>query len=324
MKKVLLLFGGKSTEHFVSCKSVKSIIENIDKDLFEFEICGISLDGDFYKFDDDLIYLENGNWMNSNIKKIDNIIEYLKSFDVVFPITHGNYGEDGKLQGMLDLFNIKYVGSKTSSSVISFDKSISKLIFKELNIPQVPYTIYNGNIDDINIDYPLIIKPSNGGSSIGINKANNKEELIKYIAEAKKYDSKIIIEKFIKARELECAVLYNNELIISNPGEIKSCNDWYDYNAKYIDNSTTIIPNDIPNDIIDKIKEYSKKIYDYMDIKNYSRIDFFYNEDGLFINEINTIPGFTNISMYPKLIENENISYKDLITILINNAKKLV
>ena len=324
MKKVLLLFGGKSTEHFVSCKSVKSIIENIDKDLFEFEICGISLDGDFYKFDDDLIYLENGNWMNSNIKKIDNIIEYLKSFDVVFPITHGNYGEDGKLQGMLDLFNIKYVGSKTSSSVISFDKSISKLIFKELNIPQVPYTIYNGNIDDINIDYPLIIKPSNGGSSIGINKANNKEELIKYIAEAKKYDSKIIIEKFIKAKELECAVLYNNELIISNPGEIKSCNDWYDYNAKYIDNSTTIIPNDIPNDIIDKIKEYSKKIYDYMDIKNYSRIDFFYNEDGLFINEINTIPGFTNISMYPKLIENENISYKDLITILINNAKKLV
>ena len=324
MKKVLLLFGGKSTEHFVSCKSVKSIIENIDKDLFEFEICGISLDGDFYKFDDDLIYLENGNWMNSNIKKIDNIIEYLKSFDVVFPITHGNYGEDGKLQGMLDLFNIKYVGSKTSSSVISFDKSISKLIFKELNIPQVPYTIYNGNIDDINIDYPLIIKPSNGGSSIGINKANNKKELIKYIAEAKKYDSKIIIEKFIKARELECAVLYNNELIISNPGEIKSCNDWYDYNAKYIDNSTTIIPNDIPNDIINKIREYSKKIYDYMDIKNYSRIDFFYNEDGLFINEINTIPGFTNISMYPKLIENENISYKDLITILINNAKKLV
>lgn len=324
MKKVLLLFGGKSTEHYVSCKSVKSIIENIDKDLFDYEICGISLDGDFYKFDDDLSYLENGNWLDSNIIKIDNIINYLKSFDVVFPITHGNYGEDGKLQGMLDLFNIKYVGSKTGSSVISFDKSISKLIFKELNIPQVPYTIYNGNIDDINIDYPLIIKPSNGGSSIGINKANNKEELIKYIAEAKKYDSKIIIEKFIKARELECAVLYNNELIISNPGEIKSCNDWYDYNAKYIDNSTTIIPNDIPNDIINKIREYSKKIYDYMDIKNYSRIDFFYNEDGLFINEINTIPGFTNISMYPKLIENENISYKDLITILINNAKKLV
>lgn len=319
MKKVLLLFGGKSTEHYVSCKSVKSIIENIDKDLFDYEICGISLDGDFYKFDDDLSYLENGNWLDSNIIKIDNIINYLKSFDVVFPITHGNYGEDGKLQGMLDLFNIKYVGSKTSGSVISFDKSLSKLIFKELNIPQVPYIIYD-NIDDINIDYPLIIKPANGGSSIGINKANNKEELIKYIDEAKKYDSKIIIEKFIKARELECAVLYNDKLICSDPGEIKSCNDWYDYDAKYIDNSTTIIPNDIPEYIIDKIKEYSKKIYEFMDIKDYSRIDFFYNENGLFINEINTIPGFTNISMYPKLMENENISYKDLITILINNA----
>ena len=321
MKKVLLLFGGKSTEHYVSCKSAKSIIENIDTTLFDLEICGISLDGNFYKFNDNLDYLENGTWINSNIIKIDNIINYLKSFDVVFPITHGNYGEDGKLEGLLDLFNIKYVGCKTSSSVISFDKSISKLIFKELNIPQVPYIIYD-NIDSIDIDYPLIIKPACGGSSIGINKANNKEELIKYINEAKKYDNKIIIEKFIKARELECAILDNNELIISSPGEIKSCNDWYDYNAKYIDNSATTIPNDIPDNIVNQMKKYCKLIYKYMDIKSYSRIDFFYNEDGLFINEINTIPGFTNISMYPKLIENENISYKDLITILINNAEK--
>ena len=316
MKKVLLLFGGKSTEHYVSCKSAKSIIENIDKNLFNLEVCGISLNGDFYKFNGNDL---NEDWINSDIEKIDNIIKYLKSFDVIFPITHGNYGEDGKLQGMLDLFNIKYVGSKTTSSVISFDKSLSKLIFKELNIPQVPYLIYD-NIDNIDIDYPLIIKPANGGSSIGINKANNKEELIKYINEAKKYDDKIIIEKFINARELECAILDNNELIISNPGEIKSCNDWYDYSAKYVDNSLTIIPNDIPDNIVNKMKNYCKLICNHMNIKNYSRIDFFYNEDGLFINEINTIPGFTNISMYPKLIENENISYKDLITILINNA----
>ena len=318
MKKVLLLFGGKSTEHYISCKSAKSIIENIDKNLFNLEVCGISLDGDFYKFKGDNL---NENWINST-EKIDNIIGYLKSFDVIFPITHGNYGEDGKLQGMLDLFNIKYVGSNTTSSVIGFDKSLSKLIFKELNIPQVPYVIINNDYDinSINMDFPLIIKPANGGSSIGINKANNKEELIKYKKKKKKYDDKIIIEKYINARELECAILDNNKLIISNPGEIKSCNDWYDYNAKYIDNSTTIIPNDIPDNIVNKMKNYCKLIYNYMNIKNYSRIDFCYNEDGLFINEINTIPGFTNISMYPKLIENESISYKELITILINNA----
>ncbi len=324
MKKVLILFGGNSTEHYVSCKSAKSIAENIDKKIFSYEMAGIDFDGNWYKFNDDLLLLENGNWCKGKVFKIDNIIEYLKSFDVVFPITHGNNGEDGKLQGMLDLFDIRYVGSKTSSSVLGFDKSFSKLFFNYLNIPQVPYVVvgekYNLSSIINKLNYPMIVKPSCGGSSIGISKANNKKELVKAIKSALKYDKKVIIENFIECRELECAVLGNRDFIVSYPGEIISCNDFYDYNAKYVQNSETIIPNDLPSDIVQSIIDYSSKIFVGMNIKDYARIDFFYDGSSVFVNEINTIPGFTKISMFPKLMEHENISYTDLISILINNS----
>lgn len=328
MKKVLVIFGGNSSEHYVSCKSAKSIVENIDKKLFEYEIVGIDFQNNWYKFNDDLSYLENGNWLDSNILAIDNIINYLKKFDVIFPIVHGTYGEDGKLQGMLELFNIKFVGCGTLASAIGMDKEKSKTFFDSLKICQVPYVVINENydLDDIikKINFPMIIKPANGGSSIGISKAINKKELKIAIKDAKKYDNKIIIEKFIKCRELECAVLENGkELICSAPGEIKSSNEFYDYEAKYIKKeSYTIIPNDLPKHIVDNIKDYSYKIFKNLNCKSYSRIDFLYDENNnkIYINEINTIPGFTNISMYPKLIENEKMSYTNLITTLINNA----
>ena len=326
MKKVLILFGGNSTEHYVSCKSAKSIIENIDKKLFSYEIAGIGFDCEWHKFNDDLDYLENGNWIKGKVFRIDNIIEYLKCFDVVFPITHGNNGEDGKLQGMLDLFNIRYVGSKTTGSVVGFDKSLSKLFFNYLNIPQVPYVVINEkyNISSIisDIGFPMIVKPCSGGSSIGISKVNNKKELSKAIKNSFKYDDKVIVEKFINCRELECALLGNKDYIVSDLGEIKSCNEFYDYDAKYVQKSDTVIPNDLPSCIVDKIKGYASTIFKSMNIKDYCRIDFFYDEynDCIYVNEINTIPGFTTISMFPKLINNENISYTDLISILINNS----
>lgn len=327
MKKVLIIFGGNSSEHVISCKSAKSIIENIDKKLFNYETVGISFDGTWYKFNDNLSYLENGNWLDSNIFKVDNIINYIKSFDVVFPITHGNFGEDGKLQGLLELFGIKFVGSKTTSSALCYDKSLSKIIFNELGISQVPYIVIDEEykINDIikDIGFPMIIKPARGGSSIGINKANNKKELIKAIKIAKKYDNKLVIEKFINARELECAILGDKYLICSKLGEIISTNDFYDYESKYINNnSITTICENIPLNIVDKIKDYAIKAFIGMGCNNYSRIDFFYDENdkNIYINEINTIPGFTSISMYPKLMNAENISYTDLISILINNA----
>lgn len=241
---------------------------------------------------------------------------------------HGNYCEDGKLQGFFESFNIKFIGSKTLSSAISMDKSISKLLFDSLNIPQVSYKIIKDEykIDDIikDINFPMIIKPANGGSSIGISKANNKKELIKSIKLAKKYDNKLVIEEFIKARELEVAVLENkNKLIISKAGEINSANEFYDYEAKYINSkSYTTIPDDLPLEVFSKIKLYAKKIFNTFDCKDLARIDFFYDEinNNIYINEINTIPGFTTISMFPKLIKNEGIEYKDLISILIDNA----
>jgi len=326
MKKVLILFGGKSSEHYISCKSAKSIVQNIDRRLFSYEMAGISFSGDWYKFNDDLSYLENGNWIDGKIFRIDNIIDYLKRFDVVFPITHGNFGEDGKLQGFLDLFNIRYVGCKTSSSVISFDKSLSKLMFDSFCIPQVPYVVITHKYNVLSIidklDFPMIVKPSSGGSSIGISKVNNKKELVKAIKYAFKYDDKVIVEKFIKCRELECAVLGNHDFICSELGEIKSSNEFYDYDSKYVLKSVTNIPDDLPITVIDKIKEYASRVFVGMGIKDYSRIDFFYDEDSgnIYINEINTIPGFTCISMFPKLMEHENISYTDLISILINNC----
>lgn len=324
MKKVLVLFGGNSTEHYISCKSAKSIVENIDRKLFSYEMAGISLDNEWYKFNDDLSFLESGNWLKGKVFRIDNIVEYLRSFDVVFPITHGNNGEDGKLQGFLDLFDIRYVGSKTTSSVVGFDKSLSKLFFNYLDIPQVPYIIVDEDYsvkDIINkLGFPLIVKPSCGGSSIGISKANNKKELLKAIKNSFKYDNKIVIEKFINCRELECAILGTKDLIISDLGEVKSCNSFYDYDAKYVQKSETIISNDIPTSISDMIKGYACKIFRYMHIKDYARIDFFYDNENIYINEINTIPGFTTISMFPKLIENDGISYKDLISTLINNS----
>ncbi len=328
IKKVLILFGGNSSEHYISCKSCVSVLKNIDRKRYDIEVAGISKNNIWYKFSDDLFYLEDGSWKDSNILEIDNIINYLRKFDVVFPVMHGTNAEDGRMQGFLDLFNIKYVGCKTLSSTLLMDKAITKLILKSLDIPSVPFKVIKDNYEicDLieNIKFPMIVKPSNGGSSIGISKVNNKKELIKAIKLARKYDDKLLVEKFINARELEVAVLKDNKNIIcSNPGEIKSANEFYDYDAKY-DNkaSYTLIPNDLPEDILKKIKEYSLRLFKSLDCSGLSRIDFFYDEENnaLYLNEANTMPGFTTISMYPKLIESIGIEYKDLISILIDNS----
>ena len=262
MKKVLILFGGPSTEHLVSCRSTKGILENIDYKKFDVTTCGISKNNIWYVFNDSLELLENGNWLAShNNEYVDNIAKFINEFDVVFPIIHGALGEDGKLQGMLDLFDIKYVGCDTLSSAICMDKGIFKILIDGLGLRQVPYLIINDEykINDIieKMNFPLIVKPANGGSSIGINKADNKKELIKAIKEAKKHDKKIVIEKFIKARELEVAVLEDKKKIIcSSPGEINSANEFYDYDAKYANqNSYTTIPDDLSAEVIDKLKD---------------------------------------------------------------------
>lgn len=329
MKKVLLLFGGNSSEHLVSCRSAKSIITYIDKKKFDLTCVGVSKENEWFIFDDDLDYLENGDWLNSeNNYRVDNIVSFLRGFDVVFPIIHGSGGEDGKLQGFLELFDIPYVGCNSKVSSIGMDKDFSKIFFHALGIPQLPsITVHypHVKVEDIEkrFDYPLIIKPCNGGSSIGIVKVSDRKQLVKGLKEASFYDSKLLIEPFIKFRELECAVLEKNKkLVISPIGEIIPANEFYDYNAKYENPGSWTLIADLPKDIIKEIHGYCEKIFREFGLRGLSRIDFFYDEINhkVYLNEINTLPGFTKISMYPMLMKEANISYSKLITILLLGA----
>lgn len=319
MKNVLILFGSNSFEHTISCKSVNFIINNIDTNKFNYKLVGIDYDNVWYKIKE--FNNINENWKNNKIIKINNIIEYAKKFDIVLPMIHGNTCEDGKLQSLFELYNIKYVGCNSYSSIICYDKLLTKLFLEKYSIPQVPYIVYNDNINLETIEYPVIVKPCKCGSSIGINIAYNKKELKKCLKIASKYDSNIIIEKFIKNnRELECAILEDNKkLIISDVGEIITNGSWYDFDAKYISQNNTIISN-IDESIKKDIRNYSKNIFNIMGCNGFSRIDFLYDLDNkkLYFNEINTIPGFTEISMYPKLINNTGLEFKEIITKLLN------
>ena len=319
MKKVLILFGGNSFEHEISCMSVNFIKENLDQKKFEFELIGIDNNNIWFNVDKNSFI--DKNWKKHITNKIDNIIEYSKAFDIVFPVIHGNTCEDGKLQSMFELYNIKYVGCDSYSSLICYDKLLTKLVLEKHDIPQVPYVIYKENMNINNLEYPVIIKPCKCGSSIGISVANNKKEFIKGIKEAKKYDSNILIEKYLThKRELECAVLENkNKLLISDIGEILNDVSWYDFNSKYKTKTETTISN-IDKSIKKQIRQISKNIFKILKCKKLSRIDFFFDTDNqrLYFNEINTIPGFTQISMYPKLINKLGINYKKLLTILLS------
>lgn len=328
MKKVLLLFGGNSSEHQISCKSTKSILENIDYFKYKVTTVGITKDNIWYEYVDSLDNITSNNWYTGKVKKVKNITKFLKKFDIVFPVLHGINGEDGKVQAMLELFHIPYVGCNPKISSIGMDKHYLKIILSHFNIPVVPFILFDDklNLNEVEkkFSYPIIIKPCNGGSSIGISVANNIEELKSGIQIAKKYDYKILLEPFLKVRELECAVLQKDQnWVISSLGEIKSEHVFYDFEAKYFDNTSKAeFAEDLDDDIQIKIKQIAEQVCQNLELQGLSRIDFFYLKDSkqIYINEINTIPGFTTISMYPKLLTNEKFTYQDLITTLLENA----
>ncbi len=324
-KKVVILFGGNSSEHLISCKSAGSILSNIDKDKYDVIPVVISKDNIWYYYQDEIAKIEN--WSNAKIEKIDNIVSFLQSIDVVFPIIHGNTGEDGKIQGFFELFDIKYVGSNTLTNSVCLEKEFTKIICSKYNIPVAPYIVVRKNDDIENIalpfSYPVIVKPVDSGSSIGINICKNKEELVKNINYAYKFSNKLLVEKFIKARELECAVLIDNSnLHITKVGEITYNSEFYDYDSKYVNAGNTYIPSTIPSSVEQEIHSYIKTVVKILDIKQISRIDFLYDEvnNKVYLIEVNTLPGFTKTSMYPELLKYDGISYKDLITNLIENA----
>lgn len=341
MKKIGVIFGGMSTENEVSIKSAKSVLKNLDKGLYEIYPIYIDKEGKWWKCS----YNEKNGQIKNN-EEIENVFKYLKEIDVAFPVLHGLYGEDGTIQGLFELLKIPYVGCHVLASSVGMDKAYTKIIFERAGLKQAKYKyiktykekyIYINedfeeeimNIEEIarkiekEIKFPMFIKPSNSGSSVGINKANNNEELKKYIKEASKFDEKILVEEGINGKEVECAVLGNKDVIASCIGEIKSADEFYSYDAKYNNQeSKTNIPADISEEISDKIKKQAVKAFKAIDGRGLSRVDFFVEKDTneIYINEINTLPGFTNISMYPKLFEKSGINYKELLNRLIELA----
>lgn len=330
--KLGVILGGMSTENEVSVKSANSILENLDKEKYDIFPIYIGKDGVWYQCED-----------SNNKIVIQNIVEYLQKLDVLFPVLHGLYGEDGTIQGLFQLLKKRYVGCGVLASSVGMDKVYTKVIFNKAGLKQAKYEyvrkykdkyvyideMFNEEIlklDEVvekiskKLKFPMFIKPSNSGSSVGINKAVNKEELKKYIEYAAKFDNKVLVEEAVVGREVECAVLGNEEVIASCVGEVKSAEDFYSYDAKYNNEaSKTDIPANIPEVLSDEIRKQAIKAFKAIDGKGLSRVDFFIENETneIFINEVNTLPGFTNISMYPKLWEASGIKYQELLDKLI-------
>lgn len=347
--KIGVIFGGISSEHDVSKVSGTSVISNLNKEKYDVLPIYIDKKGKWYTYEKnikEIQILDIDSDISKDIKPISNIESVLKSLDVVFPVLHGLGGEDGSIQGMFELFNVPYVGCGILASSIGMDKAYTKIIFDKAGIKQAKYEYIRNfndnyiyvdknfneeilNIDEVvqkidnNLKYPMFIKPSNSGSSVGINKANNIEELKNAIEYASKFDKKILIEEGLIGKEVECAVLGNEEVIVSCVGEIKPAEDFYTFDAKYKNQeSKVLIPAEIPEEMSDEIRKLAVKAFKSIDGKGLSRVDFFANEETneIYINEINTLPGFTTISMYPKLFEQVGIIYSDLLDSLINLA----
>lgn len=339
--KLGMICGGVSTEHEISIKSYLSILKNINKEKYDIYSIYISKEGIWHH-----IIKPNENIKEMDLETIENIPNTLKKLDIVFPILHGKNGEDGTIQGMLELLNIPYVGCGILASAVSMDKVYTKTLMNNANILQAnyfsikkknnDYTIIDKNLkeESISLDridniiketlqYPVFIKPSKSGSSVGVSKVKNKQELKEGIDNALQYDSKILIEEAIIGKEVECAILETDEVLASTVGEIQQQEEFYSYDAKYKSKeSKTIIPAQLEEEVINKIRELAIRIFKIVSGNTLARVDFFVDkENKIYFNEINTMPGFTNISMYPMLWEESGISYKELLDKIIDSAR---
>lgn len=350
MKKSLcVIFGGQSPEHDISCKSVVSILNNLDREKYEIHTIGITKQGEWYLYTGEISGILSGEWKNDkeSLKKAilspssqDKAIIVFDgdSFskihvDVAFPVLHGEYGEDGTIQGLFELSGIKYVGMGVLASANAMDKAYTKIIMKNAGIPQADWVVairgkdISKTIEDAEkkIGYPCFVKPANTGSSVGVGKAHNREELENALKNAFLYDRKVLIEENIDGHEVECAILGNENPKASSVGEIMPTVEFYDFDAKYNDNTTKLqIPAELPLETTEKIRELAIRIFTALDGQGLSRVDFFvkYSDNSVIFNEINTLPGFTNISMYPKLWDNVGVGYSKLLDRLIELAEK--
>lgn len=335
-KKVAILFGGQSTEHEVSRVSASSVLRNIDLSKYDVYQIGITKDGKWFEYTGTIDKIENGEWEKDEFYKSPNGQEILfnREVDVVFPVMHGLYGEDGTIQGLCKLLSIPCVGPGVMSSAVCMDKVYTKYLLENFGVKQADYVVVNAHeykknkadlVEKIEgkLGYAVFIKPSNSGSSVGISKAHNREELVKGLEEALKFDRKVLVEEALNAREIEVAVLGNDEPTAAIPGEIVSANEFYDYEAKYSNaESKLLIPAALSESKLEEVRQEAIKIYKILDCAGLSRVDFLVDKDTeeVYLNEINTLPGFTKISMYPKMWQAEGKAYSDLISELIGLA----
>lgn len=344
-KTVAVLFGGQSSEHEVSCVSATTIISNIDKDSYDVIMLGITKDGKWLKVNsiDDI---KSDKWRNSKETAIISPDATQKGIlvtsgkktelipvDVVFPALHGMYGEDGTVQGLLELAGIPYVGCGVLSSAVAMDKLTTKIIVDTLHIRQAKYvSVLKNQLSNMDLlierieeklSYPVFVKPSNAGSSRGVSKAEDKKELERAIRLAAEHDRRILVEETIVGREIECAVLGGQEPRASGIGEILAAAEFYDYDAKYNNQeSKTVISPDLPKGVAEQVGKAAIEIFKAIDGYGLSRVDFFVENETneVVFNEINTLPGFTSISMYPMLWEEKGLGKKELVDKLIQSA----
>ncbi len=349
MKNLLVIFGGCSSEYEVSLRSSASVLRNINREKYNVLTLGITKDGRWLYYDGCIDDIENNSWFTGentcpavispdrNDKALlvmrNNSVEKI-TIDVAFPVLHGKNGEDGTIQGLFDLAGISYVGCGLLASAMCMDKAVTNTLADAAGIPGAKWSAFtkseyeSGNIDlDPIIEklgFPIFVKPANAGSSVGISKAHNIDELKVALDVAFRNDYKAVLEETLVGREIECAVMGNNDPVASCIGEILPTAEFYDYEAKYIDNSTGLaIPADLPEDVSEKVRKAAIHAYKTMGCEGCSRVDFFLADDGTcYLNEINTLPGFTSISMFPKLFGQVGIEYSDLIDKLIEYAEE--
>ncbi|MBX4266164.1 D-alanine--D-alanine ligase family protein [Clostridium estertheticum] len=335
-KKVAILFGGQSTEHEVSRASATSVLKNIDQTKYDIYPIGITKDGLWFQYTGKVENIENGEWETDEYFKMPEGQKVLfnKEVDVVFPVLHGSFGEDGTIQGMCKLYNIPCVGPGVMSSAICMDKIYTKYLLEKFNVKQADYVVINASeyVKDKNnliariekeLGYPVFIKPANGGSSVGITKAHDQKELIVGVIDALKYDRKILVEQAINAKEIEVGVLGNDDPKATIPGEVIPAKEFYDYEAKYNNaESKLLIPAALNESKLQSIKDEAIKIYKILDCAGMARVDFLVDKEteDIYLNEVNTIPGFTKISMYPKMWQATGKTYVELIDELIELA----
>jgi D-alanine-D-alanine ligase len=342
--KVGLIFGGKSGEHEVSLTSAFSIYNALDKKKYNIKLIGIDKKGTWHTGSAKELWVNPGKTgqtrLNTKTPEITAVSKKGKihlinlrsgknmaDIDIFFPITHGTFGEDGCLQGFLELLGAAYVGPGVLGSAVGMDKDVMKKLFRDAGLPIGKfYTLLENEATGKNISkiikdlkFPIFVKPANLGSSVGVSKAKNRKELAKAIQVAFQYDTKIVLEENLKGREIECSVLGNDKPIASVPGEIKLKSDFYSYNAKYISADAALpVPRaNLSPKGAKKVQETAVKVFKVLNCEGMGRVDFFLTKKGLYVNEINTLPGFTSISMYPKMFAESGIPYPKLLDKLI-------